>query len=159
MNDKILSNKYKVNISQNNNNGEENGILNNKITRRRFAKYVGIISLIPLSYAWFSTTEKSIVTANKSEEVTLPADLQNGITFHDNFIVNKSDDEIDIFSSKCTHLGCKINKEENGKLLCPCHGSEYDLTGKVLRGPADKALNKLNYRIDKSGKIIVDVSA
>ena len=41
----------------------------------------------------------------------------------------------------CTHLGCVVpwNKAAN-KYLCPCHGSQYDETGKVVRGPAPLSL-------------------
>lgn len=41
----------------------------------------------------------------------------------------------------CTHLGCVVpwNKAAN-KFLCPCHGSQYDETGKVVRGPAPLSL-------------------
>lgn len=41
----------------------------------------------------------------------------------------------------CTHLGCVVpwNKAAN-KYLCPCHGSQYDQTGKVVRGPAPLSL-------------------
>ena len=37
----------------------------------------------------------------------------------------------------CTHLGCVVpwNKAEN-KFKCPCHGSQYNDEGKVIRGPA-----------------------
>lgn len=37
----------------------------------------------------------------------------------------------------CTHLGCVVpwNKAEN-KFICPCHGSQYNNQGKVVRGPA-----------------------
>jgi cytochrome b6-f complex iron-sulfur subunit len=37
----------------------------------------------------------------------------------------------------CTHLGCVVpwNAAEN-KFLCPCHGSQYNNQGKVVRGPA-----------------------
>lgn len=37
----------------------------------------------------------------------------------------------------CTHLGCVVpfNTAEN-KFLCPCHGSQYNNQGKVVRGPA-----------------------
>lgn len=37
----------------------------------------------------------------------------------------------------CTHLGCVVpwNKAEN-KFLCPCHGSQYNAQGRVVRGPA-----------------------
>ncbi|MCS6958815.1 MAG: cytochrome b6-f complex iron-sulfur subunit [Pseudanabaenaceae cyanobacterium SKYGB_i_bin29] len=41
----------------------------------------------------------------------------------------------------CTHLGCVVpwNVAE-GKFICPCHGSQYDSTGKVVRGPAPLSL-------------------
>lgn len=41
----------------------------------------------------------------------------------------------------CTHLGCVVpwNGGEN-KFICPCHGSQYDNTGKVVRGPAPLSL-------------------
>ena len=41
----------------------------------------------------------------------------------------------------CTHLGCVVpwNASED-KFICPCHGSQYDATGKVVRGPAPLSL-------------------
>lgn len=51
----------------------------------------------------------------------------------------------------CTHLGCVVpwNKAEN-KFMCPCHGSQYDKNGKVVRGPAplSLALAHLNVKDD-----------
>jgi len=35
----------------------------------------------------------------------------------------------------CTHLGCVPNGVQNG-WSCPCHGSQYDISGRVTRGPA-----------------------
>ena len=47
----------------------------------------------------------------------------------------------------CTHLGCnplgqKSNdpKGEFGGWFCPCHGSHYDTSGRVRKGPAPKNL-------------------
>jgi cytochrome b6-f complex iron-sulfur subunit len=40
---------------------------------------------------------------------------------------------------KCTHRGCELNVG-GGIYNCPCHGSEFSITGKVLEGPADKDL-------------------
>ena len=41
----------------------------------------------------------------------------------------------------CTHLGCVVpwNSGAN-KFICPCHGSQYDSPGKVVRGPAPLSL-------------------
>lgn len=37
----------------------------------------------------------------------------------------------------CTHLGCVVpwNQAEK-KFVCPCHGSQYNDQGRVMRGPA-----------------------
>lgn len=40
---------------------------------------------------------------------------------------------------KCTHQGCELNAYAT-QLVCPCHGSEFTNTGKVLQGPAEKDL-------------------
>ena len=42
-------------------------------------------------------------------------------------------------SGRCTHLGCEIRPSKNF-LVCPCHGSTFDLNGGVVRGPAQKPL-------------------
>ena len=39
----------------------------------------------------------------------------------------------------CTHLGCIPNRDNAGQpggYLCACHGSVYDASGRILRGPA-----------------------
>jgi len=47
----------------------------------------------------------------------------------------------------CTHLGCiplgqkgSDPKGEFGGWFCPCHGSHYDTSGRIRRGPAPKNL-------------------
>jgi cytochrome b6-f complex iron-sulfur subunit len=41
----------------------------------------------------------------------------------------------------CTHLGCTVEwKSDVNRFICPCHGSEYDLIGRVEKGPANKPL-------------------
>lgn len=39
----------------------------------------------------------------------------------------------------CTHLGCLVTVNEE-RISCPCHGSQFDLQGKVLKGPAARPL-------------------
>jgi nitrite reductase/ring-hydroxylating ferredoxin subunit len=46
------------------------------------------------------------------------------------------------FSRKCTHLGCTIGAFQNGVSTCPCHGSQYDTQGSVVRGPSQSLLRQ-----------------
>jgi len=55
-------------------------------------------------------------------------------------------------SALCTHQGCKV-LYLGGQLDCPCHGSQFDLTGKVLQGPARTALPRIPVKV--SGPDIV----
>ena len=52
----------------------------------------------------------------------------------------------------CTHLGCipKGNKSgekkgDFGGWFCPCHGSHYDVSGRIRKGPAPKNLPVPSY--------------
>ena len=59
-------------------------------------------------------------------------------------------------SATCTHLGCMTRFEsENRRLFCPCHGSQFDLEGKVMGGPAPAPLPRLKVTVDK-GVVLVD---
>jgi Rieske Fe-S protein len=44
-------------------------------------------------------------------------------------------DAILALAAICTHLGCTVQPSA-GLLQCPCHGSQFDLEGHVLHGPA-----------------------
>jgi Rieske Fe-S protein len=48
----------------------------------------------------------------------------------------------------CTHQGCIISRVAGPALECPCHGSQYDQNGIVLRGPATAALPLLATTFD-----------
>ena len=47
----------------------------------------------------------------------------------------------------CTHLGCVPlgDKGEYNAWFCPCHGSHYDTSGRVRKGPAPKNLEIPKY--------------
>jgi len=46
----------------------------------------------------------------------------------------------------CTHLGCTVVVTEDA-LSCPCHGSRFDRHGRVLSGPADRSLLRMQVEI------------
>ena len=47
----------------------------------------------------------------------------------------------------CTHLGCVPlgDKGEYGGWFCPCHGSHYDTSGRIRKGPAPTNLEIPKY--------------
>lgn len=84
----------------------------------------------------------------------IPVNNNKSVSFFDDFIIVNQNNSITVLSSHCTHLGCKISKIEQGNFICPCHGSEYDLQGKVIKGPAHKNLEIIPSKIVNEGKTI-----
>ena len=57
----------------------------------------------------------------------------------------------------CTHLGCvpASNKGEYKGWFCPCHGSHYDTSGRIRKGPAPKNLEIPPYVFKNENTILV----
>ncbi len=67
------------------------------------------------------------------------------------WVVKGADNKVVAFGPQCTHLGCAYHWEAGeNKFLCPCHGSEFGIDGKVLVGPADRALDRYQTRIENN---------
>lgn len=56
----------------------------------------------------------------------------------------------------CTHLGCVpiSGAGEYGGWFCPCHGSHYDVSGRIRKGPAPLNLELPPYTLE-NGKLLV----
>lgn len=57
----------------------------------------------------------------------------------------------------CTHLGCipLPNSGDFGGWFCPCHGSHYDLSGRVRKGPAPYNLEVPTYSFLEDKKLVI----
>ena len=55
----------------------------------------------------------------------------------------------------CTHLGCVPlgNKGEYNGWFCPCHGSHYDTSGRIRKGPAPTNLEIPKYEFVNNNTI------
>lgn len=62
--------------------------------------------------------------------------------------------EYTVLSPICTHLQCTVNID-GPQLLCPCHGSAFDRTGRVLRGPAMQPLERFPARVTSDGELVI----
>ncbi len=69
-------------------------------------------------------------------------------------LINKDGKIFTALNPICTHRGCELIKRKDF-LDCPCHGSEFDLSGKVLKGPADESLT--SFRTEFDGKNTVSI--
>jgi menaquinol-cytochrome c reductase iron-sulfur subunit len=53
------------------------------------------------------------------------------------------------FSPLCTHLGCAYRWQSERKLFtCPCHGSEFNVRGDVIVGPASRPLDRYSTKLE-----------
>jgi len=62
-----------------------------------------------------------------------------------------------IVLAACTHLGC-IPKPEQGDhdgFFCPCHGSHYDASGRIRKGPAPANLEVPPYEFTSDTQILI----
>ena len=71
------------------------------------------------------------------------------------WVLKKSENEVVAFAPQCTHLGCAYHWEDGtNTFVCPCHTSAFSIDGKVLTGPAPRALDQYEVKLD-GGKILV----
>jgi ubiquinol-cytochrome c reductase iron-sulfur subunit len=117
-------------------------------------------------------TKAEIEAAKKVDVSTLPdplarndglkgeepaTDENRTIKGHENWIV---------LIGICTHLGCipkgQAMGDERGEFggwFCPCHGSQYDTSGRIRKGPAPRNLEVPPYAFESDTKIKVGQEA
>ncbi len=122
------------------------------MSRKHFLRLTSLLLLIYPGKLFFDLIKSSRNRLTNEVQQTLPMNLPDGITFHDDIIVNKSGKDIHFYSAICPHLGCRINRSDNEELICPCHGSRFSVEGKLVEGPATGDLTELRYTADMSSK-------
>lgn len=64
--------------------------------------------------------------------------------------------EVIVFSPTCPHLGCGFRWDTGDRTFkCPCHGSVFDVTGKVLAGPAPRSLDVLPSKVEQGNLLVL----
>jgi Rieske Fe-S protein len=73
----------------------------------------------------------------------------------DPLILVNVDGKITTFPAVCTHEGCPLGWNPTQHLIrCPCHGSAFDTSGRVVNGPARVPLTPLQ-TITERGEILL----
>jgi len=127
--------------------------VSNTNSRRYFLKTAGAL----LGGAFLGLWGMMVRTQQNNKPVkTIRVNLNDDrpILFLDDCIVINQKEQPVVLSSYCTHLGCRIQTYENGQLICPCHGSTFNLEGVPTKGPATNPLKKLAYTVNPKTKTI-----
>lgn len=71
-----------------------------------------------------------------------------------------SDPEWLVVDLVCSHGGCRPipGLGPFRGWLCPCHGSAFDLSGRVRRGPAKRNLQSRRYRLEEGRLLVLPAS-
>ncbi|GHF01600.1 ubiquinol-cytochrome c reductase iron-sulfur subunit [Aliiroseovarius zhejiangensis] len=94
-------------------------------------------------------TEEEIAAARADDDAALPDDKARNANVDASLSAadeNRSMDEAGewlVMMGVCTHLGCVPLGDGAGDFggwYCPCHGSHYDASGRIRRGPAPENL-------------------
>jgi ubiquinol-cytochrome c reductase iron-sulfur subunit len=121
-------------------------------------KPVWILNRTPEALKTLSAVENQLADPNSDESVQ-PASSKNA--------VRSIKPEIFIAVGLCTHLGCSptfrpetaphdLGSDWLGGFFCPCHGSKFDLAGRVYKGvPAPTNLDVPPYRYITDTQIII----
>ncbi len=71
----------------------------------------------------------------------------------DVLLIRTSQTQFTAVKTICTHKGCDVDLSGD-KFVCPCHGSEYTLDGKVTQGPAKSNLKTYDTSFDSDKGIV-----
>lgn len=126
------------------------------ISRREFLAALVPVFSVPVLLWWIFTGKRDMKSSIGGKKITIGIDVPAGVSFQQGLILVKDGDITRAFEGKCTHLGCRISKFEGNELVCPCHGSRFDLSGKAVKGPAIKPLKELIIKEDLlNGQLII----
>jgi cytochrome b6-f complex iron-sulfur subunit len=90
----------------------------------------------------------------KDLQVGIPKYFDYPSAGYTNMLMRKADGTVSALSILCTHVCCQCQYDSTTTdLYCPCHGSEFDQNGNVLRGPASTKLPSIQLNMDSNGNI------
>jgi ubiquinol-cytochrome c reductase iron-sulfur subunit len=120
-------------------------------------------------FVLYRTPEALQVLETDADELQDPASERNQQPKYAKNTWRSRRPEIGVYLGLCTHLGCspkyfgKIEPQSwdpnwKGGFFCPCHGSRFDLAGRVVKGvPAPANLEVPPYSFDGNDVIVVGV--
>ncbi|NKB67205.1 MAG: Rieske 2Fe-2S domain-containing protein [Candidatus Latescibacteria bacterium] len=95
--------------------------------------------------AYFSGNALNELFAKNSAILLQAAELDEDIV-----LLRGGEPLLRALGANCPHQGCQVRPKEHF-LICPCHGSTFNLQGEPTRGPAQNPLNRYPVEIVDGG--------
>ena len=149
-------------------------------TRRNFfgwviaavAGFIGLSMAIPLAgyvigpalkrreTLWAAVGPTGSLHAGEPEELEYASTVKDGwrtVTAKKGiWAIKQPAGEVVVLSPVCPHLGCGFRWDAGDHTFkCPCHGSVFDVTGKVLAGPAPRSLDVLPSKVEEGNLLVL----
>ncbi len=120
-----------------------------RLSRRRlFRRALSVALGLPLGTALVAMLRR-VQASQQPATVIIPPDVAAGLSALDGVLVHRAHDGgVRVFSARCTHLGCRIDRVVGDEAVCPCHGSRYRADGTVAAGPATRPLPAIRLEPD-----------
>ena len=125
-------------------------------TRRGWLKLVTLAITAAFAGLWFAVSRR-LRAADRGSMLRLPAPARDGVSFHGPVVLVRQADRITALSARCPHLGCQISQQQGDQLVCPCHGSRFNLKGRVLEGPASADLTLLAIKREPKDQLVISI--
>ncbi len=115
---------------------------------------VGLLLGWPVPHSWAAGNKVAIPLAKIPPVSSVGGSIVLKVKDKLLLLVRDSEKSVRAFNPICTHRKCVVafNSAEH-KIKCPCHGSQFDLDGHVLQGPAPSPLQ--TYPAELSGEQVV----
>uniref|UniRef100_M8BH08 Cytochrome b-c1 complex subunit Rieske, mitochondrial n=1 Tax=Aegilops tauschii TaxID=37682 RepID=M8BH08_AEGTA len=116
--------------------------------------YASLLRLLVLKFVLSMSASKDVL-ALASLEVDLSS-IEPGTTVTEDAVRVKNPEWL-VVIGVCTHLGCipLPNSGDFGGWFCPCHGSHYDISGRIRKGPAPYNLEVPTYSFLEDNKMLI----
>ncbi len=71
-------------------------------------------------------------------------------------VIRLANGQFKAFSARCTHLGCVVQFKggDDPHFACNCHGSQFDINGRNIAGPAPRPLPPYRVSLNKDSLLI-----
>ena len=149
-----------MNEADNHNNTSEEGSSSRRSFFSKLWVFLGIVALaelVAMLFGYFKPRKQGITSegvapiinagsVDKFEPGTVTAFVRGKF-----YLARLADGGFLALSRTCTHLGCTVPwVAAQNKFICPCHSSEFNIKGEVLRPPAPRALDIFEISIENN---------